>query len=75
MYRKYCMPREDRKSEAAMYRTYLCSERMDAQADGLTEALDPDWRGGVYGVVLDDGEIRVGDAVSIEAAVPEVAGP
>ncbi len=29
--RMHCMPREDRKSEAAMYRTYLCRERMDAQ--------------------------------------------
>jgi len=41
-------------------------ERMDAQCPGLTAALDPDWRGGVYGVVLDDGEVTVGDAVSIE---------
>ena len=41
-------------------------ERMDAQCPGLTSALDPHWRGGVYGVVLDDGEVRVGDAVSIE---------
>ena len=37
-------------------------ERMDAQVQGLTAALDPDWNGGVFGVVLDDGEIRVGDA-------------
>ncbi len=36
-------------------------ERMDAQVHGLTQALDPDWNGGVFGVVLDDGEIRVGD--------------
>jgi MOSC domain-containing protein YiiM len=41
-------------------------ERMDAQCPGLTAALDPDWRGGVYAVVLDDGEIRVGDRVSLE---------
>ncbi|HKJ03715.1 MAG TPA: MOSC domain-containing protein [Longimicrobiales bacterium] len=40
--------------------------RMDDQCPGLTAALDPHWRGGVYGVVLDDGEVRVGDAVSIE---------
>ena len=38
-------------------------ERMDAQLPGLTAALDPDWNGGVYGVVLDDGPVRVGDAV------------
>lgn len=37
-------------------------ERMDAQVPGLTAALDPDWNGGVYGVVLDDGPVRVGDA-------------
>lgn len=41
-------------------------ERMDAQCPGLTAALDPDWAGGVYAVVLDDGEIRVGDPVSLE---------
>lgn len=45
-------------------------ERMDAQCPGLTAALDPHWRGGAYGVVLDDGEVRVGDAVSIEAPTP-----
>ena len=42
-------------------------ERMDEQCHGLTTALDPHWRGGVYGTVLDDGEIAVGDVVSIEA--------
>lgn len=42
-------------------------EQMDAQVAGLTAALDPDWNGGVYGVVLDDGEIRVGDEASIAA--------
>lgn len=34
---------------------------------GLQEALDPDWRGGVYGEILDDAEIRVGDPASWEA--------
>jgi MOSC domain-containing protein YiiM len=40
-------------------------ERMDAQVDGLRAALDPDWNGGAFGVVLDDGEVRVGDNASI----------
>ncbi|MDH3270924.1 MAG: MOSC domain-containing protein [Gemmatimonadota bacterium] len=43
-------------------------ERMDAQVQGLTSALDPDWNGGVYGVVLDDGEVAVGDEVRLEDA-------
>jgi len=41
-------------------------ERMDAQVDGLTAALDPDWNGGAYGVVLDDGKLHVGDDASIK---------
>ena len=40
---------------------------MDAQVSGLTDALGPDWNGGAYGIVLDDGEVRVGDPVTIEA--------
>ena len=40
-------------------------ERMDEQCAGLTAALGPDWAGGVYGVVLDDGEVRIGDGVSL----------
>ena len=42
-------------------------ERMDAQVQGLTSALDPDWNGGAYGVVLDDGTIRVGEPASLSA--------
>jgi len=41
-------------------------ERMDAQCDGLTAALEPSWNGGAYGTVLEGGLIRVGDAVSFE---------
>lgn len=40
--------------------------RMDEQCPGLTAALDPGWGGGAFGVVLDDGEVSVGDAASIE---------
>lgn len=36
---------------------------MDAQHAGLTKALVPDCRGGVFGQVLCDGVIRVGDGV------------
>ncbi|MDZ7778728.1 MAG: MOSC domain-containing protein [Gemmatimonadota bacterium] len=36
-------------------------ERMDLQCPGLTQALATAWNGGVYAVVLDDGEIAVGD--------------
>lgn len=49
-------------------------ERMDEQCPGLTLALDPDWRGGVYGAVLDGGEVRVGDPVSLEPASAADAG-
>lgn len=40
--------------------------RMDEQCAGLTAALEPDWRGGAYGIVLDSGQVTVGDAVSLE---------
>ena len=41
-------------------------ERMDALLPGLKAALMPDWRGGVCGRVLTDGEIAIGDEVRIE---------
>jgi MOSC domain-containing protein YiiM len=41
-------------------------ERMDEQCPGLTAALEPAWGGGAYGIVLDDGPVRVGDAVTLE---------
>jgi MOSC domain-containing protein YiiM len=42
-------------------------ERMEEQCAGLTTALDPHWGGGAYGVVLDDGEISVGDPATLAA--------
>ncbi len=41
-------------------------ERMDEAHDGLRRVMAEPWNGGAYGVILDDGEIRVGDAVSLE---------
>ena len=41
-------------------------ERMDEALSGLREALKPNWGGGAYGEVLDDGRIEVGDTVSWE---------
>jgi hypothetical protein len=38
---------------------------MDAQVQGLTEALSPPWNGGVFAVVVDDGEVVVGDEVRL----------
>jgi MOSC domain-containing protein YiiM len=42
-----------------------CS-RMEEISPGLRAALEPDWRGGVVGRVLSDGEIAIGDEVRIE---------
>ena len=42
-----------------------CS-RMDAVHPGLRAALEPDWRGGICGRVLSEGEIALGDEVRIE---------
>jgi MOSC domain-containing protein YiiM len=43
--------------------THPC-DRMDQAYRGLQKALEADWGGGAYGVVLDDGPIAVGDTVS-----------
>jgi MOSC domain-containing protein YiiM len=42
--------------------TRPCWQMEEAHA-GLQSALRPDWRGGVFGEVLDDGRIKVGDSV------------
>lgn len=39
---------------------------MDDQHPGLQRALDPHWRGGIYGQVLTGGTVRVGDPVAFE---------
>ncbi|MEM9552969.1 MAG: MOSC domain-containing protein [Acidobacteriota bacterium] len=36
---------------------------MDDAEPGLEQALDPDWRGGVYGRLLDAGRLSVGDPI------------
>ena len=41
-------------------------ERMEALIPGLRAALSPDWRGGVCGRVITDGDIAIGDEVRIE---------
>lgn len=38
-------------------------ERMDEAFSGLRNAMKSNWGGGAFGIVLDDGEISVGDAV------------
>ena len=39
---------------------------MEAAAAGLQAGLSEPWGGGVFGEVLDDGEIAVGDAVTLD---------
>lgn len=39
-------------------------ERMEQACKGLRDLMYPEWRGGAYGVVLNDGRIGIGDEVS-----------
>jgi MOSC domain-containing protein YiiM len=41
-------------------------ERMDELAEGLRDLMQPDWGGGVFAQVMDDGIITVGDMVTFE---------
>ena len=41
-------------------------ERMDEVLPGLREAMKADWAGGVFGQILDEGTIAVGDDVVFE---------
>lgn len=38
---------------------------MEETQQGLLAAMKPEWRGGIYGEILDDGTIRVGDPVEL----------
>jgi MOSC domain-containing protein YiiM len=41
-------------------------EQMEGAQPGLQAAMQAPWGGGAFGEVLDDGEIAVGDAVTLE---------
>ena len=41
-------------------------QRMEEAYAGLRAALTPEWRGGVFGHIVEDGPLRVGDDVAFE---------
>lgn len=47
-------------------------EQMDDARPGLRRTMGHPWRGGAFGVILDDGVIRVGDPVRLEPAPTDV---
>ena len=51
-------------SQIRIYGETRPCNQMEEARPGLQAALDPEWRGGAYGEVLEDGEIAVGDRVS-----------
>lgn len=42
----------------------LPCDRMDEAAEGLKAALQEPWRAGAYGIVLEGGDLKLGDAVA-----------
>lgn len=50
-------------------------DRMDEASPGLQAALRPEWRAGVYGVVLDGGPLVAGDPVAWEGGEAEGGRP
>ena len=47
-------------------------ERMDEALPGLRDAMRPQWGGGAFGVVLNDGVVNVGDEVKIYDRLEDV---
>ena len=67
-----CLPREEGTrvqvgKSLVLEITCECDpcERMEALHPGLRAALEPDWRGGFLGRVIEDGEIAVGDEIRV----------
>jgi MOSC domain-containing protein YiiM len=42
---------------------------MDEAHEGLQDALRPEWSGGVFGIILEGGEVQVGDSVEMLSEV------